>query len=158
MIVIRTRHLLVDGANLLHAWPDLCALTRADRAAARALLVRRLAVLHDQADWRVTVVFDGRGPDLVVETIGGQPTFAAVTTPAALTADDVIEQLVGKAADPAGCTIATGDRAEAQTVTALGAQTLSPADLAAWIERVAARQDAHLDSLRRDNDHRWKHA
>lgn len=152
----RTRHLLVDGANLLHAWPDLCALAQKDRSAARAGLVQRLAILHDSAGWRVTIVFDGRGPDLVIESVDGQQSFAVVTTPAALTADDVIEQLVGKSADPAACTVATADRAEAQTVTALGAQAMPPADLAAWIERVAARQGAHIATLRRDNEHRWR--
>lgn len=156
MVVTRIRHLLVDGANLLHAWPELRALARRDRTAARTGLVQCLSVLHDDEAWRVTVVFDGRGPDLAIEGVGGQPSFAVVTTPDALTADDVIEQLVGKSAEPAACTVVTGDRAEAQTVTALGAQTITPAELAAWLERLRSRQNARIKGLGRDNDQRWR--
>ncbi|MDR1282981.1 MAG: hypothetical protein LBK99_19485 [Opitutaceae bacterium] len=41
-----TRHLIVDGSNLLHAWLELRALLRRDRDAARARLIDRLAPLH----------------------------------------------------------------------------------------------------------------
>ncbi|MBC8008986.1 MAG: NYN domain-containing protein, partial [Burkholderiales bacterium] len=93
-------HLLVDGSNVIQAWPDTRALARRDREAAKALLLRRVAVLHDFSGWRVTVVFDGRGEELAIEAVGGAADFACVHTPAGATADDVIEQLVGRAAEP----------------------------------------------------------
>jgi predicted RNA-binding protein with PIN domain len=150
------KHLLVDGANILHAWPDLLALAARDKDAARARLSQTLRALHDTDGWRVTVVFDGRGAELVVEQPGAHATFAHIFTPGALTADSVIEQLVGAAADPAACTVATADRAEQQTVSALGANWCSPDDLRAWCDRAAGRQAGQVAEMRRANDRTWR--
>jgi predicted RNA-binding protein with PIN domain len=155
-IVAFERHLLVDGANIIHAWPDLRALAGRDKDAARAQLSQIVRVLHDAEAWRVTVVFDGRGPELSVVQPGGHPTFAHVFTPDALTADSVIEQLVGGAADPAACTVATADRAEQQTVAAAGAAWCSPDDLRAWCDRAAARQAGQIAEMKRANDRTWR--
>ncbi len=133
-------HLLVDGSNVVQAWPDTRALARRDREAAKALLLRRVAVLHDFAGWRVTVVFDGRGEELRVEAVGDSPNFACVHTPAAATADDIIEQLVGRAAAPASCLVATADQAERATVEAAGAVWCDPEGLARRIDAADTRQ------------------
>jgi uncharacterized protein len=151
-----TKHLLIDGANILHAWPDLRALLKRDRDAARAGLSRRVSVLHDLEQMRVTIVFDGRGDDLVIERPSNQPTFTHLYTPTGTTADDVIEQLVGKAADAATCMIATDDHAERQTIEALGAAGLSSADLAAWVNRAEERQRAQVSGLCRENEREWR--
>jgi predicted RNA-binding protein with PIN domain len=150
------KHLLVDGANILHAWPDLQALAARDKNAARAQLSQTLRALHDTEGWRVTLVFDGRGAELVVEQPGEHATFAHVFTPSALTADSVIEQLVGGAADPAACTVATADRAEQQTVSALGAAWCTPDELRAWCHRAAGRQAGQVAEMRRANDRTWR--
>src|SRR5471032_1387457 len=94
------KHLLVDGPNILHAWPELRALLKRDRDAARSQLGQRLAAIHDAEGARVTLVFDGRGTELVVERPSQQETFTVIFTPSSLTADDVIERLVARAADP----------------------------------------------------------
>lgn len=150
------RHLLIDGANVLHAWPDLRALLRRDRDAARSQLVQRTAVIHDAEAMRVTVVFDGRGDEIVIERPSQQPTFSVVYTPSALTADDVIEQTVAGAAHPGDCVVATDDRAERATVSAAGASAISADDLAAWIRRAESRQSATLGTLRAANARAWK--
>jgi predicted RNA-binding protein with PIN domain len=135
-----TTHLLVDGSNVVRAWADTRALARRDREGAKALLVRRLAVLRDFSGWRVTVVFDGRGEDLNIEAVDGAADFACVHTPAGATADDVIEQLVGRAAEPGACLVATADQAERATVEAAGAAWCSPEELARRIDAVDTRQ------------------
>ena len=150
------KHLLVDGANVLHGWPDLRALVVRDRDTARSRLSQIVQVLHDAEGWRVTIVFDGRGPELTVEQPGGAATFAHIFTPSGLTADDVIEQLVGGAADPSACTVATADRAEQQTVEALGAAWCSPEDLRSWCDRAASRQAQRLTDLSRANHRAWR--
>ncbi len=150
------KHLLVDGANLLHAWLELRALAIRDRDTARGRLSQALRVLHDAEGWRVTLVFDGRGTELRIEQPGGDATFAHIFTPSGLTADDVIEQLVGGAADPAACTVATADRAEQQTVSALGAAWCSPDDLRVWCDRAAARQAQRLAEMNRANHRAWR--
>lgn len=150
------RHLLADGSNLIHAWPELKALLPRDRDAARARLSQALSAIHDAEQIRVTIVFDGRGTELVVERPSGHATFSHIYTPEGMTADDIIEQLVGQAADASLCCVATDDRAERQTVEALGATTCSAADLGAWAARAGCRQGSQAEALRRDNDRRWR--
>lgn len=156
MEVSFTQHLLIDGANILHAWPELRALLKRDRAAARSQLVQQVSSIHDSEQMRVTLVFDGRGSELIIERPSGQPTFSVLYTPSALTADDLIEQLVAKAADPAACTVATGDRGERETVEASGARVIPPEELEAWVRRVEARQSARVGELRRANTRKWR--
>jgi predicted RNA-binding protein with PIN domain len=150
------KHLLVDGSNIMHAWPELRGLLPAGRDTARARLSQAVRVLHDLEQVRVTLVFDGRGSELSVEQPAGQATFAHVYTPAGTTADDVIAQLVGQAREPASCIVATDDRGERQAVETLGAAALSSADLASWISRAEQRQQAQLGERRRVNEAKWR--
>lgn len=150
------KHLLVDGANLVHAWPELRALMKSDREVARSQLTQRLVAIHDAEQTRVTLVFDGRGDELVVERPLGHLTFSVLYTPSSLTADDVIEQLIGRAVDPALCLVATGDQAERQTVEASGAVCVSPMDLASWVERAEARLTATVAGVNRTNARKWR--
>lgn len=150
------RHLLIDGANLLHAWPELRKLAKTDRDAARAQLTQRVAAIHDVEQVRVTIVHDGRGGELMVERPSRQTTFSVVYTPTSMTADDVIEQMVANAADPSMCMVATEDRAERETVAAAGAAVLRAEDLRVWVERAEARQVAAMKVLREKNDRTWR--
>ncbi len=150
------KHLLVDGSNLLHAWPELRVLEKRDREAARSQLSGRLRVLHDFEEYRVTVVFDGRGTEVIVERPSSQVTFTHIFTPSHLTADDVIEHMVGQSPDPAQCWVATDDRAERQTVDAVGGTSLSAVELAEWVGRVEARQRAKLLELGQQTSKEWR--
>ena len=150
------KHLLVDGANILHAWPELRALLRRERSAARSRLVHRLTAIHDVEGVRVTVVFDGRGAEMAVERPAGPATFSVVSTPVGTTADDVIEQVVGRSADPGACHVVTGDQAERQTITASGAHWVSPDDLAAWVARAEERVSAQVAGIRRAGTAKWR--
>ncbi len=149
-------HLLVDGSNVLQAWPETRALARRDREAAKALLLRRVAVLHDHAGWRVTVVFDGRGSELHVESVGGAADFACVHTPAGATADDVIERLVARSTEPASCLVATADQAERATVEASGGAWCPPEDLARRIDRMDTGRSRRIGRVNADADRRWR--
>lgn len=154
--VSNSRHLIVDGANILHAWQDLRRAAQRDVASARSDLIQRLLAIHDGGEVRVTVVFDGRGTQLTVEHPFKQATFAVVHTPSSMTADDVIEHLVANSSEPAQCDVATNDHAERQTVLALGAATLSSDDLKAWVDRAHTRQSASVRTLRETNKTAWK--
>lgn len=147
MMTLTLPHLLVDGANVLHAWPDLRALLRRNPDAARTRLVQMLAVLHDTEERRVTVVFDGRGPDLVIDRPSGHVTFSVLTTPSGSTADDVIEQLVANS-EAAACVVATADRAVRETVEAAGGASIDPGELAAWVARAEQRSARAIARLR----------
>jgi uncharacterized protein len=150
------KHLLIDGSNLVHAWPELRALGKRDRDAARARLSQEVSVIHDMEQFRVTLVFDGRGADLVIERPSGHATFTHLYTATGVTADDVIEQLVGQAAEASACYVATDDRAERQTIEALGATGVSSEELAAWVRRLAGRQRTLLSERQQRNDREWR--
>lgn len=150
------RHLLVDGANILHAWPETRQLLGRNREAARARLAQQLTAIHDLDGTRVTLVFDGRGPEIAVERPSNHPTFSVIHAPASLTADDVIEQIVANSGDPAACLVATDDRAQQQTVTASGAATMSAAELAAWVLRAEAQQARTARRIEAVNEREWR--
>jgi len=150
------KHLLVDAANVLHAWPESRALLKRDRNAARSQLVRRLGAVHDAESVRVTLVVDGRGREIVIEHPSQLATFAVVYTPSSLTADDVIEQMVGRSADPSLCEVATGDQAERNTIEATGATWVPTADLLARVERAEQRVSSKVSGLNRSNDRDWR--
>jgi predicted RNA-binding protein with PIN domain len=150
------KHLLVDGSNLVQAWPDLRALGKRDTDTARRRLSEMLRVIHDFDGVQITLVFDGRGDQPVIEQPSGQPTFVHIFTPSHLTADDVIEHFVGQISEPATCWIATDDRAERRTVEALGAVSISTSELAAWVARSEARQSAKVSGLNRASEKEWR--
>ncbi len=150
-----SRHLLVDGSNVMNAWPELRAALKRDRDAARGLLVRLLTPIHDAEGVRVTVVFDGRGPELSLEHPAAEHTLSVIHTPAGTTADDVIEQLVANATDASACVVASDDRAERETVSASGAAPISSADLLAWVARATSRQTRHVDEVKDKSRRGW---
>ncbi len=150
------KHLLVDGANALQAQPVWREIFRRDREEARTRFAAALRPIHDLELMRVTVVFDGRGPELRIERPGVETTFSVLYTPDSLTADDVIERLVAQAGDAGSCMVASGDRGICETVMALGAVTISTGELAAWLERVERRQSAVVQELARAADKKWR--
>lgn len=150
------KHLLIDGSNLLHSWPELRTLAKRDRDAARSRLSDILRILHDFEGLRVTLVFDGKGTEITVEHPSGHDTFTHIFSPAHLTGDDVIEHLVGRSADPSQCWVATDDRAERQTVDAVGGTSISTKELAEWVTRTELRQRRKLAGLRQQNKEEWR--
>jgi uncharacterized protein len=142
------KHLLVDGSNVMHAWADTRALGLRDREAARALLIRRVAVVQDVTDWRVTIVFDGRGKEIVVSAVGELTNFAAIYTPAGTTADDIIEQLVAQSDTPSACFVVSGDQGVRETIEAAGGVWCSPGEL---LHRIEAASEQTSRAVAREN-------
>jgi|SRR5690625_775947 len=151
-----SRHLLIDAYNVIYKWPKLRRLLKQGSGPARDALASMVQILHDHEKIRVTLVFDGQGDEVQIERPGELLTFSYLFSAKSLSADDVIEQLVGRTEDPATCLVVTGDLAERHTVEALGASALSPDDLLAWIavteETLATKIRLHRKSL----DSVWK--
>lgn len=151
------KHLLVDGYNIAHAWPELRrVLVSEGRDVARARVVERLRVLHDFERLRVSVVFDGRGNAIAIERPTPHATYSVLYTPAGMTADDLIEQLAVQSASPGNVIVATGDLAERDTIEAAGATAISPQQLAEWIERASGAQTAAVDAHRHRIESQWR--
>lgn len=150
------RHLLVDGSNILHAWPELSSLFKRDRNAARSQLVQQLAAIHDVGSMQLTIVFDGRGEKLVIEHPSQQTSLTVIYTSSGQTADDVIEQMAVKAVATSRCIVATDDRAERQTVQAAGAEVVSSGDLLAWAKQAATRLSSIVKRNQSANEKTWR--
>ena len=132
------QYLLVDGYNIVHAWPQTRRLLARDIDAAAAFLVEKLAVLHDPESCEVTIVFDGRGER--TETVsGGGALPCVIYASSGRTADALIEQIVAKAPDPRLFTIATRDNAITLSVHTRGATVIGPEALADWVDRQRAQ-------------------
>lgn len=150
-------HLLIDGYNLIHAWPDLRqVLEQLGPDIAGQRLAERVRVLHDADELRTTVVLDGRGSRVALAHPSGEDTFTIVHTPSGMTADAFIEQLANQARDPENVIVATRDHALALSVFAYGGRHWDPDKLAERIDAAAKRQAARLQKHRKSTDQQWK--
>lgn len=151
-----SRHLLIDAYNVIHQWPELRRALRRGSAEAREALAAAVQVLHDHERIRVTLVFDGQGEEIQVERPGELLTFSYLYSSSSLSADDVIERMVGGAPDPKIYLVVTSDLAERHTVEALGGRALSPADLQAWVAAAERAVTAKLKTRRKRVDSDWQ--
>ena len=129
---IPSSFLLVDGNNIIHAWPDLLDLHRCIPGSAHTELIRRLADFRDYSGERIVIVFDGRAAGTTEERPSSG--LQVIYTSQSQTADDVIERLAIKYAGRYRITVATDDRAEQDLVVAAGGEALSADGLRQRIE------------------------
>lgn len=138
--------LLVDAHNVIFARPDLAALHRRNRAAARERLLQILERLQDGGETRVVAVFDGAAggkPEAAVSGAAGVQVFYAQS------ADAVIEKLVAKYAASHRLTVATDDNLIRTAVLAAGASTIGVEQLFREVEQADRDLGAALETLRR---------
>lgn len=119
-------YLLVDGHNVMHAWPELAKHLRpaSRRHLARAELLQRLRHLQDMTGTQIVVVFDGTTARINEER---EPNgLQIIYADAGHTADDLIEQLAAKYAKERPMRVASADGLVRETVAAFGADWISP--------------------------------
>lgn len=131
-------HVLIDGSNVGQGLSSLRRIWRQDRERAREILISMAREIHDAWGWQVTVVFDGRGSDLVCDYPWGVDTFTVIFSPANLTADAVIERMGLRSADPARIAVVSADHMILDSLRAAGARTASPSEFEQWVN--ACRQ------------------
>jgi uncharacterized protein len=142
--------LIVDGYNVIHAWPRLKrALSERGLEDSRRLLIQALSEYAARSGVAVTVVFDAHsrvGDRHASETIDGVTVRYGTKT---ASADHVIERLANEAArrgNAGDVVVATGDRLQRAMVGAMGAATMSAKALEEEVMRVAS--DAGADARR----------
>jgi predicted RNA-binding protein with PIN domain len=123
--------LIVDGYNVIHAWPSLKRLlSTASLEEARDELIRRLAVMEIITGESVTVVFDAHHSASMAnseETVEG---VRVIFTRKGHSADHAIERLAyaaGNAGDV--ITVATSDRFQRDLVRGMGGAVISALEL-----------------------------
>jgi uncharacterized protein len=125
------QRLIVDGYNVIHAWPPLKRLlSTASLEAARDELVRRLSVLGMVSGEEVTVVFDAHHSQAMSnseETVDG---VRVVFTRKGHSADHSIERLAYQASQARDLiTVATSDRFQRDLVRGMGGAVVSAQEL-----------------------------
>lgn len=129
------RHILIDAWNIAHAWADVKRFWRQGPAAVAAVLEARLRVLQDRGGWAVTLVFDGKRPGDGAVPVSANDGIDVVYTENGISADAFIERFVASCPIPSTILVATGDRALANAVFAMGADVLSPSALREEVQR-----------------------
>lgn len=138
--------LLVDAHNVIFARPELAALHRQNRAAAREKLLQILERLQDGGETRVVAVFDGAAagkPEAAISGAAGVQVFYSQS------ADAVIEKLVAKYAATHRLTVATDDNLIRTAVLAAGASTIGVEQLFREVAQADKDVGAALEKLRR---------
>lgn len=118
-------HVLVDGHNVIHAWPDLAALLRSGEWLAREALVDVLERYQDATGDEVTVVFDapaGSGKRANETGFRGNVRVLYAERPGG--ADALIGHLVFEAREASEMVVVSRDRAVLQLASGKGAGTL----------------------------------
>lgn len=123
--------LIVDGYNVVHAWPSLKRLaTTASLEAARDELVRQLSVYGLVSGEDVTVVFDAHHSNAMSSSEESVDGVRVVFTRRGHSADHGIERLA-YIASQAGevITVATSDRFQREMVRGMGGAVISALEL-----------------------------
>jgi uncharacterized protein len=122
--------LVVDGYNIIHAWPSLKRLLGVSLEAARDKLIERLSVYGLVTGAEVTVVFDshqkasGTNAEQLVEGV------RVIFTRRGHSADQVIERIAYAAAGAGGVVmVATSDHAQSDMVRGMGGGVISATEL-----------------------------
>lgn len=121
--------LLVDGYNVIHAWPELAKLQEDNIEHARSKLVEILIDYAALTGQKVMVVFDahlvkgGTGSDELLQGV------RVIFSQEGETADMVIERMVGDLAARGRVFVATSDWAEQRMIFGHGAYRLTPREL-----------------------------
>ena len=122
--------LIVDGYNVIHAWPSLKRLLGVSLEAARDKLVERLSVYGLVTGDDVTVVFDAHHSSATSSAEELVEGVRVVFTRKGHSADHAIERIAYAAAgDGGGVTVATSDRFQSDLVRGMGGAVISAPEL-----------------------------
>ncbi len=123
--------LIVDGYNVIHAWPSLKRLTtEATLEAARDRLIERVAVLGMVTGESVTVVFDAHHSSAMANSEDTVDGVRVIFTRKGHSADHAIERIAYTARDAGDIiTVATSDRFQRDLVRGTGGAVISALEL-----------------------------
>jgi len=128
--------LVVDGYNIIFAWPEFEKIKDTDLAHARSRLVSKLANYSPLSGQKIYVVFDAHqvsGSTQRTEIIDG---IEVIYTQMGETADTFIESMVGKLLKEGIVYVATSDWAEQGIIFGKGAYRITPGELRTHIKRI----------------------
>ena len=144
--------LIVDGYNIIFAWPELSALKDVNLQDARELLIATLADYAAMTRQKVTVVFDShRRPDADAseqEVNGVRVVYSGRKT----SADHVIERLLFEAKSTDEVTVATSDGLQRDLALGRQIKTVSALTLKGQVDEVLSRRNQQMGDSRARSD------
>jgi predicted RNA-binding protein with PIN domain len=144
--------LIVDGYNIIFAWPELAALKDVKLEDARDLLIAMLADYAAMTQQRVTIVFDSHrraDAEASEQTINGvQVVYSGRKT----SADHVIEKLLFEARPGDEVTVATSDSLQRDLALGREVKTVSARTLKAQVDAALSRRDRQIGDSRAQSD------
>ncbi len=121
---------IVDGYNVIHAWPHLKRLLGVSLEAARDKLVERLSVYGMVTGSDVTVVFDAHHTAAHTNAEDVVEGVHVIFTRKGYSADHAIERIAYQAAETGDMiTVATSDRFQRDLVHGMGGGVISAVEL-----------------------------
>ncbi|MGB9792427.1 MAG: NYN domain-containing protein [Thermacetogeniaceae bacterium] len=133
--------LLVDGYNVLNAWPELARLASEDLEHARERLISCLSEFHALSGLNILVVFDAHNVKGGVEREEEKGGIKVVYTKEGETADQWIERFAARyrtnpQREAVPLFVTTFDWLEQRIVAAQGAYRITPAELRSELLRL----------------------
>lgn len=138
--------LLVDGYNMIYAWPHLKELVKTAPDAAQSQLLAMLSNYQGYWNHPVIVVFDAYRTPLPQERILHDHQLTIIYTKSAQTADAYIEKTTHQLANEFSITVATSDAAEQNIILGQGAMRISARELYERIQQIHQRAMKHQKS------------
>lgn len=133
-------YLVVDGYNIIYAWPHLDNLKKESLEHARDKLIAMLVNYAAHSGEIVYVIFDAHQVKGGVERLEERSGIKIVYTKYGETADSVIEKMVGELTPLGRVYVATSDYNEQKIIFGRGAYRLTPNDLKKRMEQYRARE------------------
>lgn len=128
--------LIVDGYNIIGAWPALQELKKTDLSAARDLLIEKMAEFQAYSGQKVIIVFDAQYVD-GLEKREKSHQVEVIFTKKNETADERIERLaISLQTRRRKIYVATSDYTEQWTIFSQGALRISARELLAEVEAI----------------------
>jgi len=147
--------ILVDGYSLLHNWPALAPGWPRHSEAARDELVRRLTRYHDATGTPISVFFDGASKSRG-SAVGSTAEVEILYSRAGQTADQMIERVAHRLRAYGEVLAVTDDRAERDTVIALGGMTASCENFIRTVETTMADLQHNIRHRNRREQNRFR--
>jgi predicted RNA-binding protein with PIN domain len=149
---MKTPLLIVDGYNMIGAWPELVLLKNQDRLEdAREALLNRLSNYSKYEGLKIIVVFDAQLVPGVTQSYS-KYQLQVIFTEQGETADSYIERIAGELNDYlTQVTVATSDLAEQWVVFSQGALRASARELYQNIKKTEKTISQHQTDIKFEN-------
>lgn len=144
---MNTEYLLVDGYNIIYAWPELKALVATNMDSARIKLQDILCNYQGYKKCNVILVFDGYKVKGNPGTVMEYHNIHVIFTKEAETADQYIEKISHQIGRLYQVRVATSDKVEQVIILGKGCTRLSARDLKKEIEET--NSEIHKEHLER---------